>query len=34
MDETGFQMGRSQKETVVFDRRTGPPCAVTTGNTI
>src|SRR5271156_368393 len=33
MDETGFQMGHSQKETVVFDRRTGPPSAVTTGNT-
>ena len=33
MDETGFQMGHSQKERVVFDRRTGPPSAVTTGKT-
>jgi hypothetical protein len=33
MDETGFQMGHAQKERVVFDRRTGPPSAVTTGNT-
>ena len=33
MDETGFQMGYSQKEQVIFNRRTGPPLSVTTGTT-
>ena len=29
MDEIGFQMGHHQKQNVVFDRRTGPPKALT-----
>jgi hypothetical protein len=33
MDEIGFQMGHSQKENVVFDRRTGPPISITSGST-
>ena len=33
MDEIGFQMGHSQKENVVFNRRTGPPIALTSGST-
>ena len=33
MDETGFQMGYSQKEQIVFNRRTGPPLSITTGTT-
>ena len=33
MDEIGYQLSYYQKEKVVFDRRIGPPQAVTTGNT-
>jgi len=33
MDEIGYQLGHYQKEKVVFDRRIGPPQAVTAGNT-
>jgi hypothetical protein len=33
MDEIGFQMGHSQKENVVFDRRTGPPTSLASGTT-
>jgi hypothetical protein len=33
MDEIGFQMGHSQKEFVVFNRRTGPPISIASGST-
>jgi DDE superfamily endonuclease/Tc5 transposase DNA-binding domain len=33
MDEIGFQMGHHQKNLVVFDRRSGPPKAITSGTT-
>jgi hypothetical protein len=33
MDEIGFQMSHSQKESVVFDRRTGPPLSIASGST-
>jgi len=33
MDEIGYQMSHSQKESVVFDRRTGPPLSIASGST-
>ena len=33
MDEIGFQMSHSQRESVVFDRRTGPPLSIASGST-
>ena len=33
MDEIGFSMGHHQKESVVFDRRSGPPIALASGTT-
>jgi hypothetical protein len=33
MDEIGYQMSHLQKESVVFDRRTGPPLLIVSGST-
>ena len=33
MDEIGFQMSHSQRESVVFDRRTRPPLSIASGST-
>ena len=33
MDEIGYQLSHSQKESIIFDRSSGPPLSIASGST-